>query len=208
MKNSSMLKFNQRDIDDGVVISLSVLDQESIVLKSTEMEWIKEPQNLTNVKHEYINEDCTKEIYTEDLLLCGRFETTIKGFETKVIKLYISSKEVDAKEISPENIFYENDRKISQATYGIDENFVELKELAISINNLSSDNILMPYIPYRKNYDDILDVDVQKRKENMRELRKDLDDLIDIVRAIEGQYISFGKIQEARRTLMKIKQYI
>ena len=113
---------------------------------------------------------------------------------------------MDAKEISPENIFYENDRKISQATYGIDENFVELKELAISINNLSSDNILMPYIPYRKNYDDILDV--QKRKENMRELRKDLDDLIDIVRAIEGQYISFGKIQEARRTLMKIKQYI
>lgn len=206
MKNSSMLKFNQRKIDDGTVISLSILNQESIVLKSREMEWTKEPHNLTNVKHEYITEDCTKEIYTEDLVLCGEFETIVKGLETKVIRLYISSREIDIDEISAEDIFYENDRKNDQVIFGIDENFVELRELATSINNLDTDELLVPYIPYRKDYNDIFDI--EKRKDNMRELKKDLEDLTDIVKSIEGQYISLGKIKEAKRTLIKIYKYI
>lgn len=206
MKNSSMLKFNQRKIEDGTVISLSILNQENIILKSKEMTWTKEPQNLTNVKHEYINEDLTKEIYTEDLVLCGEFETIVKGLDTKVIRLYISSSEIDANEISAEDIFYENERKNDQAVFGIDENFVELKELAKSISNLDMDELLIPYLPYRKDYNDIFDI--EKRKENMRDLKKDLEDLTDIVRAIEGQYISFGKYKEAKRTLNKIYKYI
>lgn len=206
MKNSSMLKFNQRKIEDGTVISLSIINQENIILKSKEMSWTKEPQSLTNVKHEYINEDLTKEIYTEDLALCGEFETIVKGLETKVIRLYISSSEIDVNNISAEDIFYENERKNEQVVLGIDENFVELRELAKSINNLDMEDILIPYLPYRKDYDDIFEV--EKRKENIRDLKRDLKDLTDIVRAIEGQYISFGKYNEAKRTLSKIYKYI
>lgn len=206
MKNSSMLKFNQRKIEDGTVISLSILNQENIILKSKEMTWKKEPQNLTNVKHEYINEDLTKEIYTEDLVLCGEFEAIVKGLDTKVIRLYISSSEIDINKISAEDIFYENERKNEQEVLGIDENFVELKELAKSISNLDMHELLIPYLPYRKDYDEILDA--KKRKENMKVLKRDLCDLTDIVRSIEGQYISFGKYMEAKNTLNKIYKYI
>lgn len=206
MKNVTMLKFNQRKIKDGTVISLSVLNQDNIVLKSKEMEWCKEPQNLTNVKHEYIAEDCTKRIYTEDLALCGEFETVIGGYETKVVRLYISSMEIDINDMFAEDIYYENERKNAQTIFSIDENFVELRELATSISNLNTEEILVPYLPYRKDYETLFDPD--KIKENMRDLKKDLEDLTDIVKSIEGQYIYLGKIKEARETLLKVYKYI
>ena len=39
MKNTSMLKFNQRDTEDGTFVALSVLNQENLVLKSDKMAW-------------------------------------------------------------------------------------------------------------------------------------------------------------------------
>lgn len=206
MKNSTMLKFNQRKIEDGTVVSLSILNQDNIVLKSGQMEWTQEPQNLTNVKHEYINEDREKEIYTEDLVLCGEFEAVIKGLETKVVHLYVSSREFEVDEIDSNAIFEEDMYKKGQAVFGIDDAFVELRELAESINHLDMDGFLVPYLPYRKDYDAILNE--SDRKENIKELSMDLQELTDIVRAIEGQYISFGKIKEARRVLIKIYKYI
>ncbi len=202
MKNFSMLKFNQRKIDHGVLISLSVLNQENLVMKSREMEWMKNPQNLTNVKHEFIRSDCAREIYTEDLSLCGEFETTIPGFSEKIIHLYVASSDFDINTILPENIFYDMDRRNAQALYGIDEAFVELRELAMSISHLDMDELLIPSLPYRKDYNDVFDE--EKRRENQKDLLQDLEDLTDIVRAVEGQYISFGKYKEAKRTLIKI----
>jgi len=206
MKNSTMLKFNQRKIEDGTVISLSILNQDNIVLKSEQMEWTQEPQNLTNVKHEYINEEREKEIYTEDLILCGEFEAVIKGLETKVVHLYVSSREFEVNEIDSNTIFEEDMYKKGQAVFGIDDAFVELRELAESINHLDMDGFLVPYLPYRKDYNEILNEN--NRRENIKELSMDLQELTDIVRAIEGQYIYFGKIKEARCVLIKIYKYI
>lgn len=206
MKNSTMLKFNQRKIEDGTVVSLSILNQDNIVLKSGQMEWTQEPQNLTNVKHEYINEDREKEIYTEDLVVCGEFEAVIKGLETKIVHLYVSSKEFEVSQIDPNTIFEEDMYKKGQAVFGIDDAFVELRELAESINHLDMGHFLVPYLPYRKDYDEILNK--RDGKENIKELSMDLQELTDIVRAIEGQYISFGKIKEARGVLLKINKYI
>ena len=53
MKNSSMLKFNQRDTEDGTFIALSVLNQENLVLKSDVMNWSNDNNVLRDVRNDY-----------------------------------------------------------------------------------------------------------------------------------------------------------
>ena len=60
MKNNSMLRFNQRDTEDGVFISLSVLNQENLVLKSDKMKWNEDNRVFHDVKHEMIDEDAKR----------------------------------------------------------------------------------------------------------------------------------------------------
>ena len=92
MKNTSMLKFNQRDTEDGTFIALSVLNQENLVLKSDKMCWTNDNNALRDVKHEMITEDIKKEVYYEDLIICGEFSSDIKGLSET--KLYVCSIEL------------------------------------------------------------------------------------------------------------------
>jgi hypothetical protein len=206
MKTSQMLRFNQRKLDAGTVINLSVTNQENIILKSKEMNWTKEPVFLSNIKHEYTDIDCKKEIFTEDLLLPGEFEISIKPNEEIKFNLYISSKDFEIEDVKNDNIFNEFKFKKDKIMSGIDEKYIELKKLAFSIENIDMDKNMVPSLPYKKVYNAQW---VEKIGEaTPYELSEDLDELIDIVRSIDGQYLTFGRVKDAMSVLINLRRYI
>ena len=60
MKNASMLKFNQRHVNDGVIVNLSIINDENLVKKIDSGEYIEEPTIVHDVKHEMLNEKLEK----------------------------------------------------------------------------------------------------------------------------------------------------
>ena len=208
VRTGKLAKFNQRkSSNDTVIINLSIMDDENLVMGSDNMIFTSEPRNLNNVKHEFVNKNDEKEIYTEDLFLPGEFEIEVKPGETKNAVIYISSEEKDLKKLGLSYILteFEATNKLIEDT--IDENFVELKELAMSINNLNFEECMVSSLPYAKDYNKEILKAVQNKEEVLK-IKEDIKHLNLIVRSIDGQYLTFNKINQANKILLKIRRYI
>lgn len=202
MKNNSMLKFNQRDTEDGTFIALSVLNQENIVLKSDKMSWKPDNRMLYEVKHELINGESKKEVYFEDLAICGEFQAEVKGFSETKLYLYVSYKDFNIENINELEVFNNLEFRNRNAVFNVDENFIELRDLSKSILNTDMEDMLVAYLPYKKDFNEEYIKSLNNLSET--ELEKDLDELIDITRAIEGQYLLYKKVKEAKKVVMTI----
>ena len=202
MKNNSMLKFNQRDTEDGTFIALSVLNQENIVLKSDKMSWKPDNRMLYEVKHELINGESKKEVYFEDLAICGEFQAEVKGFSETKLYLYVSYKDFNIENINELEVFNNLEFRNRNAVFNVDENFIELRDLSKSILNTDMEDMLVAYLPYKKDFNEEYIKSLNDLSET--ELEKDLDELIDITRAIEGQYLLYKKVKEAKKVVMTI----
>ncbi len=208
VRTGKLAKFNQRKSSNNtVIINLSIMDDENLVMGSDNMIFTSEPRNLNNVKHEFVNKNDEKEIYTEDLFLPGEFEIEVKPGETKNAVIYISSEEKDLKKLDLSYILteFEATNKLIEDT--IDENFVELKELAMSINNLNFEECMVSSLPYVKDYNKEILKAVQNKEEVLK-IKEDIKHLNLIVRSIDGQYLTFNKINQANKILLKIRRYI
>lgn len=206
MKNSSMLKFNQRDTEDGTFIALSVLNQENIVLKSDKMRWDRDNNVLRDVKHELITHDLKKEIYFEDLIIFGNFSAEIKGLSESKFYVYVSYKDVNIENINNLDVFNNIETRNKNITFDVDENFVELIDLSKSILNTHFENLMISSLPYRKQYDENYTKTLSELSE--RQLDEDIEELIDITRAVEGQYLYYKKIKEAKKTVLNVYKII
>lgn len=206
MKNNSMLKFNQRDTEDGTFIALSVLNQENIVLKSDKMSWKPDNRMLYEVKHELINGESKKEVYFEDLAICGEFQAEVKGFSETKLYLYVSYKDFNIENINELEVFNNLEFRNRNAVFNVDENFIELRDLSKSILNTDMEDMLVAYLPYKKDFNE----EYIKKLNNLSEteLEKDLDELIDITRAIEGQYLLYKKVKEAKNVVFIVYKII
>ena len=209
MKNSSMLKFNQRETEDGTVVALSVVHQENLAIKSDVMSWQNEDNILRDVKHETITPDYKKQVYFEDLVICGNFTSLIKGQSKAILHVYISYKDIDIGKINTEDIFANIENRNKDITFGVDENFIELMDLSKSILNTQNETALISSLPYRREFNSSY---IEKIKElNNKQVSQDIDELIDIVRSVEGQYIYYKKIKEAKNVVLTaykcIKEY-
>ncbi len=206
MKDESILKFNKRETENGTFIALSVLNQENLVLKSDKMMWKDDIKTFKNVKHEQINTNFKKEVYIEDLQICGHFECEIKGFSESKIYVYISSKDFDINEINNLEIFNNIEKRNKNSTFNLDENFVELIDLSKSILNTDLDETLTATLPYRKEYNESYISTINNL--SSEEIEEDLTELINIVRSFEGQYIYYNKIREHKKALILIYKII
>lgn len=206
MKNNSMLKFNQRDTEAGTFIALSVLNQENIVLKSDKMSWNPDNRMLYEVKHELINEETKKEIYFEDLAICGEFRAEVKGFSETKLYIYVSYKDFNIENINQLEIFNNIDFRNRNAVFNVDENFIELRDLSKSILNTDLENTMIPCLPYKREYNEEYIQNVKKLSAS--ELEKDLDELIDMTRAVEGQYLLYKKVKEAKNVVITVYKII
>lgn len=206
MKNNTMLKFNQRETNNGAFLALSVLNQENIVLKSDKMKWKASDKVFRDVKHELIDSDTKKKVYYEDLMICGEFSTKIKAEGETKIYVYISYKEFNIEDINTLNVFNNIEARNKNITFDIDENFVELQDLAKSILNTDMENMLVPYLPYKKDYNEEY-INNIKNLSNI-ELEKDIEDLIATTQSIEGQYLYLKKVKEAKIVVTRVYEII
>lgn len=206
MKNNSMLKFNQRDTEDGTFIALSVMNHENLVLKSDKMRWDAHNKFLHDVKHELINLESKKELYYEDLAICGEFISEIRGFSETRLYVYIGCKDFNISSINNLDVFNNIESRNKNVVFDLDENFIELRELAKSILNTDMKDTMVAYLPYEKEYNEDYIKTISTLTEE--ELEKDMNNLVDITRSIEGQYLYFKKIKEAKKVVITIYKII
>ncbi|MGN1012674.1 MAG: glycogen debranching enzyme N-terminal domain-containing protein [Clostridia bacterium] len=206
MKNNSMLKFNQRDTEDGTFIALSVLNQENIVLKSDKMRWDTDNNVLRDVKHELITQDYKKEIYFEDLIICGNFYAEIKGLSETKLYVYISYKDIDIENFNTLDIFNNIETRNKNITFDVDENFVELMDLSKSILNTHFEDLMISSLPYKKQYNDEYIKTIPELSE--KQIDEDIEEIINITRSVEGQYLYYKKIKEAKKTVLNVYKII
>lgn len=205
MRNATTLRFNQRNIDDGTIINLSVSEEENLFLKSDTLTYIKNPRILNNVKHEMTTELLKKEFFIEDLFVPGEFEINLKPNESQKICLYISTKDVNIKNIDFSEIRKENEFELDKICRNIADEFVELKDLAKGIENLNISNYLVNKLPFKivNEFDFKIDYETNKSK-----FIKDIEDLTDVVCAIDGQYLILEKCKEAGIVFAKVRRKI
>ncbi len=206
MKNNSMLKFNQRDTEDGAFISISVLKQENLVLKSDKMNWVPDNNVLHGVKHELVNTDLKKEIYFEDLAICGHFEADVKGLSETKLYAFFSYKDFNLDDLNLLDVFNNIEIRNKNATFDVDESFVELQDLAKSMINSDMKDIMITSLPYARYFNSEYK-DVISSLDN-NQLERDIDELIEIVRSIEGKYLYFKKVKEAKVTVLNVYKII
>ncbi len=206
MKTGNLVNFNNRKLSNGIMINLSVMNDENVVLQSKDMKFIHEIKFLNGVKHEY-NKDNDKVVYTEDLMLPGNFLVNINGNKEKNIKLFIASKEEDLEKINIKYIESELSASNSIITSEIDEKYVELRDLALAIDNLNFKDNLVPSLPYIKDYNKVI-VEDKINKENINEIISDIEVFTDIIQSIDGQYLTFNKINKANKILIMLRRYI
>ena len=106
---------------------------------------------LRDVKHEMITEDIKKEVYYEDLIICGHFSADIKGLSETKLYVYVSSKDFNIEDVNPLTILNNIEARNKKITFDLDENFVELMDLSKSILNTHFDELMIPTLHIKNN---------------------------------------------------------
>lgn len=205
MKNSSMLKFNQRNVKNGVIINLSVTSQEDVVLKSNKLTWNKDYSILNDVKYSVRNDNKSVENYKEDLIVPGYFDISLKPDSIVTCVIYITSKEIEISKLSTEEISKKDFFLKEKLQNSIEKEFIELKELTYGVDKLKLEHSLVSSLPYSSSSNLSIDKDLNIAKENLQNV---LDVLTDLVKSIEGEYLNFNRVKEATKRVLEIKKYI
>lgn len=196
MKRSNILKFNRRPIESGILVNLSVTDNENIIIKSDYATFTEVDSYLNNIKHEYIDVNLTKELFIEDVYLPGEFEFKVKPGSEVSFRIYISCKEFDMAN-------YINKPLEELVTKDIDNiklEYVELKKLSTAIKAFELEDTISS-IPSKLN--------IKKSVENLecQDIDKLSIELCNVTKAIEGQYLVLGKVEKAKEKLELIISY-
>lgn len=202
MKNSTMLRFNQRNEENGVVINLSVTNSEDLVLRSDKLTWNKDVSFITDVQYNVREDVSSVKKYFEDLIVPGYFDVNVKSDENVKAVIYVSLKEIDISKLSVEEISKKDFFIKEKISSSIENEFVELKELYYGIDKLNFENKLIATLPYKK------EEDLSLKKIDITNLDSALENLIDLAKSIEGEFLTFGKVKEATKRFIDIKKYI
>lgn len=191
-KRESMLKLNSDMMPDGLKVTLSIMDKKFLYMQSSDAKIKSKPYYINGVKYDYSFVPNESKLYLDDLYVPGYFEFNIKG-KTKVNKqIYVSCDSIDItdKELSYERMYEKQIEKDKMVTIGIDENFFELKSLALSASQL--------------NY-----IDISNKKfvllKSLPNIQTNSEYLKHVIKSTEGNYILLKKYKEAFRILESIK---
>lgn len=204
-KTSSMLKFNQRKLKNGVLINSSIVDQVDLIIKSKEFDWTKEKEIISDIKTVYCINNTESQTYSEDLLVPGEFDIAIKSGKSLKAYLYITTNDFNIDDVSFEHI-YEKNKKIEEMQVSeIENEFVELKDLTLGIGKMDIQNKLITSLPYNQG----TMLDLKNNEVNLSKISiNTIITLTDIVKSVDGQYLTFNKVKEAIVKLVKVRRYI
>ena len=204
-KNASMLKFNQRKLKDGVLVNLSIVDQTDLVMKSNEFSWTKCVEYINDIETVYSSNKEDSKKYVEDLATLGEFDIAIKPKKSQKAYIYISTNNFNIDEMSFDKIYEKNKKLEEMQISDIENEFVELKDMVIGMNKIDFKSKLITTLPY--NINNILDLEENEiDKSNITNIT--IKNLTDIVKSIDGQYLTFNKVKEAILKLIQVRRYI
>lgn len=201
MRFENQLKFNQRKTEKGVIINLSVTTNTNVIMKSPELKYAQNKQNLCNVKHISSLEE---EEIIEDLFKPGDFKIQIKKGETREVNLFICSMEFELDE-ALNDLFEKKERLENKYTKDIEKEFIELKDLALGLEICNMDSKIISSLPYNNEYSKLI---IDSSGIRLDSILCAVKKVTDITRAIEGQYLLLNKVKEARVVLIKIRRFI
>ena len=201
MRFENQLKFNQRKTEKGVIINLSVTTNTNIIMKSPELKYSQNKQNLCNVKHISSLDD---EEIIEDLFKPGDFKIQVKKGETRELNLFICSMDFELDE-DLNDLFEKKERLENKYTKNIEKEFIELKDLALGLEICNMDSKIIPSLPYNNEYSKLI---IDSSGIRLDSILCAVKKVTDITRAIEGQYLLLNKVKEARVVLIKIRRFI
>lgn len=201
MRFENQLKFNQRKTEKGVIINLSVTTNTNIIMKSPELKYSQNKQNLCNVKHISSLDD---EELIEDLFKPGDFKIQVKKGETRELNLFICSMDFELDE-DLNDLFEKKERLENKYTKNIEKEFIELKDLALGLEICNMDSKIIPSLPYSNEYSKLI---IDSSGIRLDSILCAVKKVTDITRAIEGQYLLLNKVKEARVVLIKIRRFI
>lgn len=197
MKNFSMLRFNQRNEENGVVVNLSITKNEDIVLKSDNMLWNKEVSSLNDITYNVREDNEKTKIYKEDLLIPGYFDIDVKSNSKLTTVIYICDKVIDISKLSIDEISKKDFFLKQKLQNSIEKEYIELKELAYGLDKFNLKDFFVTSLPFDK-----------KILINPNTLQDTICKLTDLARAIEGEFLCFGKIKDATKRVLDIQKYI
>ncbi|MDD2376950.1 MAG: glycogen debranching enzyme N-terminal domain-containing protein [Clostridia bacterium] len=196
MKKSNILKFNKRPIESGILINLSVTDDENIIIKSDYATFFEVDSYLNNIKHEFIDTNLTKELFIEDVYLPGEFEIKVKPGAELSFRVYISCKEFEITNYLNKSL----SELVKKDKDNIKVEYVELKKLTSAIKAFELDDMISS-IPAK--------INIKKMVYNLE--TNDIDklsiELCNITKAIDGQYLVLNKFDKALEKLELIISY-
>lgn len=201
MRFENQLKFNQRKTEKGVIINLSVTTNTNVIMKSPELKYAQNKQNLCNVKHISSLDD---EEIIEDLFKPGDFKIQVKKGETRELNLFICSMDFELDE-DLNDLFEKKERLENKYTKNIEKEFIELKDLALGLEICNMDSKIIPSLPYSNEYSKLI---IDSSGIRLDSILCAVKKVTDITRAIEGQYLLLNKVKEARVVLIKIRRFI
>lgn len=201
MRFENQLKFNQRKNEKGVIINLSVTTNTNVIMKSPELKYAQNKQNLCNVKHISLLDE---EEIIEDLFKPGDFKIQVKKGETREVNLFICSMEFELCE-DLNDLFEKKERLENKYTKNIEKEFIELKDLALGLEICNMDSKIIPSLPYNNEYSKLI---IDSSGIRLDSILCAVKKVTDITRAIEGQYLLLNKVKEARVVLIKIRRFI
>lgn len=201
MRFENQLKFNQRKTEKGVIINLSVTTNTNVIMKSPELKYAQNKQNLCNVKHISLLDE---EEIIEDLFKPGDFKIQVKKGETREVNLFICSMEFELCE-DLNDLFEKKERLENKYTKNIEKEFIELKDLALGLEICNMDSKIIPSLPYSNEYSKLI---IDSSGIRLDSILCAVKKVTDITRAIEGQYLLLNKVKEARVVLIKIRRFI
>ena len=201
MRFENQLKFNQRKTEKGVIINLSVTTNTNVIMKSPELKYAQNKQNLCNVKHISSLEE---EEIIEDLFKPGDFKIQVKKGETRELNLFICSMDFELDE-ALNALFEKKERLENKYTKDIEKEFIELKDLALGLEICNMDSKIISSLPYNNEYSKLI---IDSSGIRLDSILCAVKKVTDITRAIEGQYLLLNKVKEARVVLIKIRRFI
>ena len=201
MRFENQLKFNQRKTEKGVIINLSVTTNTNVIMKSPELKYAQNKQNLCNVKHISLLDE---EEIIEDLFKPGDFKIQVKKGETRELNLFICSMDFELDE-DLNDLFEKKERLENKYTKNIEKEFIELKDLALGLEICNMDSKIIPSLPYNNEYSKLI---IDSSGIRLDSILCAVKKVTDITRAIEGQYLLLNKVKEARVVLIKIRRFI
>jgi len=191
-KRESMLKLNSDILQDGIKVTLSILDKKFLYIQSLNSKVKLKPYYINGVRCNYSILPDEDKLYIDDLYVPGYFEFNVKGKSKLKVQIYVSCENFDIidKNLSFEKLYEKVIEKEKMLTLGIDENFFELKSLAISaaqlnyIDKINRKFILLKSLP-----------NINSNNEYLK----------NVIQSVYGNYILLKKYKEAYRILESIK---